>query len=291
MKAVKLLVVLSLVLGSYPAKAILVQAAAPTAKSSPSPPEPKKQEPPVAPPQTEYPPLIHTNDNSKGAGSDSSSITIKWHDLLFFPGILAFVGSMIALAVTRNNYLKTQALSREISDRTVRIEAQKLLLEINKQFLSNPDLFAVYDDEFDKLPLARQQDAKLRTSLRAVAYMKLNIFEIVFAVHPTGVEESAWKSFFKDSLTKCTLVRKSLREHSELYNKVLIGLYDQYKSALPADKVYPPLVADPAVGANALPFDEKTIMKLQTLAATLPEPAETKPQNANPAIVTGEIVN
>src|ERR1700691_5494871 len=97
--------------------------------------------------------------------------TVTLHDLLFFPGVLAFVGSLIAVTATYLIYRKTRALSSGLADRTVRIEAQKLLLEINKQFVSNPELLAVYDEEFDKLPAPQQADAKLRKTLQAMAYM------------------------------------------------------------------------------------------------------------------------
>jgi len=101
---------------------------------------------------------------------------------------------------------------------------------------------AVYDNEFDELPASQQADAKLRKKLKAMAYMNINVFEIVFAVHPEGTGESAWKKYFEDTIKRCTFVRQELRDNSEIYNRALIKVFNNCPESKLPDKSYPPTV-------------------------------------------------
>ena len=67
--------------------------------------------------------------------------------------------SIIAAALSCLFFVLTRALNKEIAKRTVRIEAQKLLVEINKQYLSNPALFAIYDDLANMEELSQDREA------------------------------------------------------------------------------------------------------------------------------------
>ena len=216
-----------------------------------------------------------TTDLAKDDGK-TDGYTFTLHDLLFFPGILAFVGSLIAVGATYGIYRKTRALSNALADRTVRIEAQKLLLEINKQFVSNPELLAIYDAEFDNLPKERQVDAKLRGSLRAMAYMKINVFEIVFAVHPSGTNDGPWKAYFSDTLQNCTLVRKELRDHEKLYNTVLVNAFKASEESKLLDKEYPQLAEYKATDGTAAQLGEGLAKKLDALNSSLSAPLDPK---------------
>jgi hypothetical protein len=100
-------------------------------------------------------------------------------------------------------------LSKQIANRTVTVQAQRLLLEINKQYLSDPALFAIYDDWPRRDELL--QDPRLADNLKALGYLKLNVFEIAFAALPLGDDAyDRWIAYFDDSLKRCTVMRNEL---------------------------------------------------------------------------------
>ena len=80
-------------------------------------------------------------------------------------------------------FWKNRGLNRQIADRTVTIEAQKLLVEINKQYIAHPPLFAIYDDYQGREGLLAT-DPTLTEKIKALGYLKLNIFELVYSVMP-----------------------------------------------------------------------------------------------------------
>jgi hypothetical protein len=137
--------------------------------------------------------------------------------------IFAVVVSIIALCLSRLYFVRTRDLNQQIAERTVTIEAQKLLLEINKQYLSEPALFAIYDDVAVTAQLGAP-DKKLEQRIRALGYMKLNIFELVYDVLP---DAGPWKAYFEDSLTRCKVLRDELNAEllTGLYNEKLVRAY------------------------------------------------------------------
>jgi transcriptional regulator with XRE-family HTH domain len=62
---------------------------------------------------------------------------------------------------------------------------QKLLLELNKELLRDPDLWGVYDldQEPHPTPDIRQGDRQQQGKLHAFAYMCLNVFQTVYAFY------------------------------------------------------------------------------------------------------------
>ena len=161
------------------------------------------------------------------------------------------VVAVAALVVSILVYLKTSELSRKIADRTVTIEAQKLLLEINKLFVSDPRLLIVYraDDQVHKLieKIGTETRAELSSKapellkaiepvenfagkLAALGFMLLNVFEIVFAQMPGGPEYNTWVNYFKDTLDRCPIVCKSLElpEAKVIYHPKLMAAYQAW---------------------------------------------------------------
>jgi HAMP domain-containing protein len=143
--------------------------------------------------------------------------------------IFAAMVSLLALAVS------VWALKRtgKIADRTVRVEAQKLLLEINKSLITTPKLFSVLDNEQsaggerkncpeESAPCKNGCPEDECRKLRAFAYMNLNVFEIVLAVHPKGEEATAWRRYFKETLKNSKITRTVLLENSDVYSDQLI---------------------------------------------------------------------
>jgi len=79
-------------------------------------------------------------------------------------------------------------LSRTNAFRTATIESQRMLLDINKAYLADPKLLAI-EGEYDASTVT---DPEFPAKLKAMAYMKLNVFEVVFPVLPRGRGRDAW---------------------------------------------------------------------------------------------------
>lgn len=164
-----------------------------------------------------------------------------------FAGLAVLVSS-VAVGVSFIVYRKTTELSRKIADRTVTIEAQKLLLEINKLFVSDPRLLIIYrpGDEIHDLIKQVGEETKKELSakapqqlqaiepvenfagkLAALGFMLLNVFEIVFAQMPSGPEYDTWVNYFKDTLKRCPTVCKALElpEAKVIYHPKLMAAY------------------------------------------------------------------
>jgi hypothetical protein len=131
--------------------------------------------------------------------------------------------SSIAASLSFIFFNKNRELNKQIADRTVTVEAQKLLVEINKQYITCPNLFAIYDDYPKREELLR--DAELSEKVKALGFLKLNVFELVYAVLPQG---GAWQAFFEDSLAHCSVLRDELGKHSRIYDKNLVRAYENW---------------------------------------------------------------
>jgi hypothetical protein len=121
-------------------------------------------------------------------------------------------------------------LNKTIAERTVTIEAQKLLLEINKQLVSEPALFAIYDAHPGRQDLLAR-DPRLPKKLEAIGYMHLNVFEIVFAVLPHGKSYKTWIEYFNDSLNRCSILQKNLDANLNIYHDDLKAAYKSWRDS------------------------------------------------------------
>jgi hypothetical protein len=163
-----------------------------------------------------------SGESHKSAEGPRTSIWIQG-----LPGALV---SVVAALASYVYFHRNRSLSRQLADRTVTFEAQKLLLEINKQFLANPDLFAIYDhDEKNREKL--QGDASLKEKVAALGFMKLNVFEIVYAQMPPESRDAAWKAYFLDSLDRCSVLGEELAVFKAIYHPNLIAAYDEWKGS------------------------------------------------------------
>ena len=120
------------------------------------------QAPPAATKTTAEPP-------AKDVASQGMTIT-AWVSL--FGALLS--GVFAALAYK---------LSRTTAFRTATIESQRMLLDINKAYLADPKLLAI-EGEYDASTVT---DPEFPAKLKAMAYMKLNVFEVVYASFPTSL--------------------------------------------------------------------------------------------------------
>ena len=145
-----------------------------------------------------------------------------------FKDIAAPLVSMFAAAISILFFVLSFRLSRRMADRSLNLEAHKMLLDLNRQLIADPRLWVFYDD---KSPL-------FRAKLEAFAYLQLNMFEIVVLEVPepsTGEDRNpsnVWCDFFFDTLARSSVMRSILdRPNSaKIYNTVLLMLYDQWKS-------------------------------------------------------------
>ena len=92
------------------------------------------------------------------------------------------VVSMLAAAVSAWFFVLSFWLSKRMASRSQHLEAQKLLLEVNRQLIADPRLWALYDDHPVRKDPSFEEDSPLLTAkLEAFAFLKLNMFEIILA--------------------------------------------------------------------------------------------------------------
>jgi hypothetical protein len=158
---------------------------------------------------------------SPQAGSETRSATPqagkKENDGLSVSFWAALLGALIPLLAYK--------LNRSVAYRTVTIEAQKLLVEINKQYISDPTLLIIEGEYNGHVKM----DVDFNAKLRAMAYLKLNVFEVIFATLPWGQSRNTWKAYFEQSLEKSDLLAKELEKNRKIYHRKLIRAYDKWK--------------------------------------------------------------
>lgn len=138
------------------------------------------------------------------------------------------VVSIIAAGLSFYFFIRNLSLAEKNAERTVTVDAQHLLLEINKQYLSDPALFAIYDDWPGRAQAL--QDPTFADKLKALGYLKLNVFEIVFdALSPQSDAYGAWVAYFDDSLRRCSVLRYELGKQPEIYGTKLLAAFDRWQ--------------------------------------------------------------
>jgi hypothetical protein len=157
--------------------------------------------------------------------------------LPYLPAAVSVLSAILSAVLFWKNF----RLSRRLSDRSTTIEGHKLLLELDKQLISDPRLWALFDDH----PVAgaiknELADPLLAGKLEAFAYMTLNVFEILLAVHP-GVNDArgdreydTWCRFFNDTLTKASVLRRMLEDPAvrSLYGAELLAEHGRVKTSM-----------------------------------------------------------
>lgn len=95
--------------------------------------------------------------------------------------------------------------------------------EIDKQFISDPTLWAVYDLEKDKYPLvkqiSKQESEEERTGkLKAFCYYKLNNFDSVFlSTNRWSNNRKAWEAYMVHLIVESSLFKEIVTDASENY--------------------------------------------------------------------------
>lgn len=147
------------------------------------------------------------------------------------PGAKGWMLSDSAMASLLGAFISGLAyvLNRSIAYRTATIEAQKLLVEINKQYISCPKLLLI-EENYNTSTIT---DEDFRAKLKAMVYLKLNVFEVIFATLPYGRVRNTWKAYFNESLDKCSLLGDELEAHGKIYHRDLIRAYNKWKGEKP----------------------------------------------------------
>ncbi len=117
--------------------------------------------------------------------------------------------------------------TNKLSQRQLRLgsrhEFQKLLLELNKELVRDPELWGVYDSH--AMAQVNRDDPSHRAKLEAFVYMFLNVFQIVFVFVAEGLSTGrhqsaffdAWDGTLRDFVCDSSLAREILsRKDSEL---------------------------------------------------------------------------
>jgi hypothetical protein len=160
--------------------------------------------------------------------------------LQYLPALISFLSAVLSFVFFLLNF----RLSRKLSDRSTTIEAHKLLLDIDKQLISDPRLWALQDNHPVAAALREEPaDPLLAGKLDAFAYLVLNTFEILLAVHPGArdkrgnAEYETWRRFVHNTLKSSAALRRTLESPamSGLYGAELLAEHERAKVSLGAD--------------------------------------------------------
>ena len=90
---------------------------------------------------------------------------------------------------------------------------------------------AIYDDNAANKALL-QADAELHDKVRALGYMNLNVFEIIFAELPDITLDAAWNAYFLDALDRCSVLPEELTSERAIYHPKLLAAFDKWAADL-----------------------------------------------------------
>ncbi|HWN09161.1 MAG TPA: hypothetical protein VNO50_07845 [Pyrinomonadaceae bacterium] len=122
--------------------------------------------------------------------------------------------SLVSLSISIFVGYRTHAFGEYQLRLGTRNDFQKLLIDVDKTLVENPQLWAIYD----AYPASGALTDIEKGRLRAFAYMLLNVFECVFAFYGdsprlTKAENEsfeAWKGFLKNTLQDSSFARELL---------------------------------------------------------------------------------
>src|SRR5579883_1340659 len=151
--------------------------------------------------------------------------------------VITISAALLSLLCFVLNFIFT----RRIADRSLSLDAQKILLELDRQLVSDAWLWALYDDHAVRRDpeFIRKYSTSVhfQAKLEAFAYLKLNMFEVVLAEsrlnlfgRQRGVSK-VWRRYFRHTLQHSSLIRNILDrpETKLLYNQRLLDLWVQWK--------------------------------------------------------------
>lgn len=166
--------------------------------------------------------------------------------------------SGLSLLVAGVAAYRTYVLGRFQLSLATRHDFQKLLLELNKELIRDPELWGVYDSH--RMAAVRRDDPAHVTKLEAYVYMKLNILQIVHAyMRDRGMLSrgeadlfSSWVGTCRDFVNDSCIVRGILgrKDTAEVYDAPFLTFLNELiekdkkclssSPAVPATPTLPP---------------------------------------------------
>ena len=135
--------------------------------------------------------------------------------------LASWIGALVAFY----GVYKSKVLNDANNTQAATLEAQKLLLEINKIYIAEPSLL-VLEGEKVEVP---NNETNFQARLRAVAYLKLNVFEIIFVTLRDEDVLEAWTTYFEESVAKSEILRAELDTDPRMYHKKLMKAYRKWQ--------------------------------------------------------------
>lgn len=149
--------------------------------------------------------------------------------------LIGSVISLVSAEISFFYYRKNYALSRHNADRAIYMDGQKFAIGICKQLTAEPLLWCISDGDVMQQTLQQQfgkevEDPKFQARLLGFAHLHLNMFEIVLAEPPNpnpsepDSQSNVWLSYFYDTLTRSSPIRKVLEEpeSGKIWSPVLL---------------------------------------------------------------------
>jgi hypothetical protein len=124
------------------------------------------------------------------------------------------------------------------ANRSIYVDGNKLLIEIDKLLVADPVLWCLYDDGplRDEKGIYLPNDPTQRAKLRAFAHLHLNMFEIILSEVPKrGVwkrnASNVWYDYFNDTLNRSPMIRDILDEPLSkiLWSNTMHKEHEQWK--------------------------------------------------------------
>ena len=150
--------------------------------------------------------------------------------------------AILAAALSVLCFWLNYRITKRMASRSLNLEAQKILLEIDRQLIADAWLWALYDDH----PVHTDPEfirkcagsVYFRAKLEAFAYLKLNMFEVVLAEAPDPARNgkrnvsNVWLDYFRHTLERSSVFREILGrpDTAQLYNPVLLALWEEWRN-------------------------------------------------------------
>lgn len=139
-------------------------------------------------------------------------------DIALTISIISFILSLVTVYIT---YRFNKITIRN----TAKLEHNKLLLEIDKILIDDPELWGIYDNH----PLSKkedQSDLKLQAKQEAFIYYYLNLFDVIYEFYSRQIVKNkndkklwkAWVQFIEHFLSGCSQARETVKKSYHLYD-------------------------------------------------------------------------
>ncbi|WP_385943567.1 hypothetical protein [Thalassorhabdus alkalitolerans] len=133
--------------------------------------------------------------------------------------------SLLSLTISGGVAVITYRYNNITIRNEARVEHNKLMLEIDKMYIEDPDLWSIYDDHpisqhIEKTPLKKGKK-------EAFIYYYINFFDIIFDFYHKKIYKNkndkedweSWVAFIKHFFKGCSLARGMFKDSAAWYDK------------------------------------------------------------------------